>query len=140
MSALAEALAEVERLETIDADVGLGDNGKANLEKARTAVESEKRQERRDRASARQTLANKLSAHDAILNAAYQSLKEFVEARRELDRARAETAAAEHFARAVGVEVPRSFRAVDSEFFDSPAWRAFDFELRPLLGSGKILG
>jgi hypothetical protein len=27
---------------------------------------------------------------------------------------------------------------VDSDFFDSATWRAFDFELRPLLVGGKI--
>ena len=139
MTALAEALAEVERLEAIDADLGLGENGRANLDKARTAVESFKRQERRDRAAARQLVDNKLSQHDAVLQAAYQALKGFVHARGELDRARAEAAAAERVARTAGV-LDRTHRSVEIAFFDSPSWRAFDFELRPLLGGGKVLG
>jgi hypothetical protein len=141
VNALAEALGEVERLQAIDADTGLGENGKVNLEKANTAVESLKRQERRERAAARQLVANKQSQHEACLEAAYQALKVFVlHERTELDRARAEVAEAERAARTAGVEIPRSYRAREIEFFDSPSWRAFDNELRQVVGSGKILG
>jgi hypothetical protein len=139
MTALAEALAEVERLEAIDADTGLGEKGLANLEKARTAVESLKRQERRERAAARQTLANKLSAHEAVLNAAYEALKAFVQARRELDRARSEAAAAERAAKAAGVlEHSKTHRAAEITWFDRPQWRSLHDEARQLL-NGSLL-
>jgi hypothetical protein len=138
VTALAEALAEVERLEAIDADVGLGESGKTNLEKARTAVESLKRQERRERAAARQLLANKLSAHEACLMAAHEALKAFVHDRRELDRARAEAAAAERAARAAGV-LDRTHGDTERAFFLTDSWRTFhDLEVKPVIGA-KIL-
>jgi hypothetical protein len=138
MTGLAEALAEVERLQALDADVGLGENGKANLEKAKTAVDSLKRQERRERAAARATLANKLSAHEACLMAANQALKHFIHERRELDRARAEAAAAERVARAVGV-LDRTHGDTEREFFSRDSWRTFhDMDVKPVIGS-KIL-
>ena len=109
------------------------------VEEARRNEESAARAERRERQEIRRLVDSKLSQHDAVLQAAYQALKDFVHARGELDRARAEAAAAERVARTAGV-LDRTHRSVEIAFFDSPGWRAFDFELRPLLGGGKILG
>ncbi|MGZ4314318.1 MAG: hypothetical protein ACXVRS_00645 [Gaiellaceae bacterium] len=138
MTALADAVAEVGRLEAIDADTGLGENGRANLEKARTAVESLKRQERRERAATRATVANKLSAHEACLDATYQALKDLVRARQELDRARAEAAAAERAARAAGV-LDGTHGDHERSFFGTDSWRQLHIRVKELSG-GKILG
>jgi DNA repair exonuclease SbcCD ATPase subunit len=137
VSTLEEIREERQRLEARRAEIKGIDQA---VEDARRAEGSAARAERRERAAARQLVDNKQSQHDAILGAAFEQLKSFVHDRQELDRARAEVAAAERAARAVGVELPRSYRAREIEFFDSATWRAFHDQLRQILGSGKVMG
>jgi hypothetical protein len=70
--------------------------------------------------------------------AAHQALKTFVHERRELDRTRAEAAAAERAARAAGV-LDRTHGDTERAFFCTDSWRTFhDLEVKPVIGS-KIL-
>jgi hypothetical protein len=137
VSALEEIREERQRLEALQNQIRTIDTA---VEDARRNEESAARAERRERQETRQLVANKQSQHDAVLGAAFEQLKAFAHDRGELDRARAEVAEAERRARAAGVEIPRSYRAREIEFFDSPSWRSFHDQLRPILGSGKILG
>jgi hypothetical protein len=134
---LAEARAEVARLEAIDADIGLGEKGRDNLDNARKAFTALDRQERRFDGQAKQELANALSHHEAQLQATYVALQEYVAGKQHLEQARRNAAAAERVARQRGV-LTATHGDAERKFFDRYEWREFHNVVKETLGS-KVL-
>jgi hypothetical protein len=134
---LAEARAEIERLEAIDADTGLGERGLVNLDNAKKVLTALDREQRRLDGQAKQELANALSMHEVCLQGGYEALKEFVRSKQALDEVRRKAAAAERVARQRGV-LTATHGDAERKFFDRYEWREFHNVVKETLGS-KVL-
>jgi hypothetical protein len=137
VSTLAEARTEVQRLESIDADTGLGEKGLVNLANAQKLRTSLEREEKRKDGEARQVLANALSHHEVILAAAYAELQSYISARQQLDDARRAAAVAEREARRRGV-LDATHGDAERQFFGSNSWRTFHNVVKETLGSSIL--
>jgi predicted phage gp36 major capsid-like protein len=140
MSTLAEVDAEIERLEAVDADTGLGPNGLANLAQARKTRESLERQERRQRQEIKKAVTDEQSQFGADLTEGFELLKAFMSKRDAIMQSRQRVRQAEQTARAEGITLEHSYIEFETGFFTSPAYRALDNDLRLMFGSGKVLG